>query len=240
MTDRGKTSYTIEPIAHIHTAFEEKFGLPRQGSLVPGLTGVIRFVPKYRDPDSLTGLSGFSHVWLIWSFSENADIVEKEGFTPMTRPPRLGGNAKIGIFASRSPFRPNSLGLSAVKIDSIDLEAKDGPLIYVSGVDMLDGTPIFDIKPYVPYADSIPDALGGFAQANVREREEPLIVTWMPGTKEKVPEEERENVRRLLALDPRPAYHADPERIYGMEYAGMDVRFRVKDNTLYVTEVVFR
>ena len=239
MADRGKTSYTIEPIAHIHTAFVEKFGLPRQGSLVPGLTGVIRFVPKYRDPDALVGLSGFSHIWLIWSFSENADIVAKEGFTPMTRPPKLGGNEKIGVFASRSPFRPNSLGLSAVKIDSIDLEAEDGPLIYVSGVDMLDGTPIFDIKPYVPYADSIPGAEGGFAQANVREREEPLIVTWLPGTKEKVPESERENVRRLLALDPRPAYHGDPERIYGMEYSGMDVKFRVKDRTLYVTEIVF-
>ena len=214
-------------VAKIHTDFPQKFGIPRQSGLIAELKGTIVFEPEYRNPDMLRGLEGFSHIWLIWSFSEST----RAGWSPTVRPPRLGGNKRMGVFATRSPFRPNALGLSSVVLDRVELHTEQGPVLHVSGVDLMDGTPIFDIKPYVPYADSHPEALGGFI-APLEERL--LTVDCPPHYLEQVPERSRKALLAVLAHDPRPAYQSDPERIYGMEFAGVNVRFRVQEKVLTV------
>lgn len=218
-------------IARIHTDFPTKFGLPRQSGLVDSLKGVIVFSPKYRDPRALRGLEGFSHIWLIWKFSESVC----EDWSPTVRPPRLGGNTTMGVFATRSPFRPNPIGLSCVRLESIDYDAPDGPVLHVSGADLMDGTPIYDIKPYLPYADSHPDATGGFAQdvmdyaLQVEFPEEWLAL---------VPEDKREGLIGILEQDPRPGYRRNDSRRFGIRFADMDVRFTVSDSVLTVCEIV--
>ena len=221
----------IDIIARIHTDFENKFGLPRQSGLVEGLKGRIVFEPKYRNPDAVRGLSDFSHVWLIWEFSK----AKRDNWSATVRPPRLGGNERMGVFATRSPFRPNPLGLSCVRLESVEIDPADGPVIVVSGIDMLDGTPIYDIKPYVPHADLRPDAVGGFADAH---RDDRVEVVFPDALLEKVPPEKREALRGVLEGDPRPSYQDDPERIYGFGFAGMEVKFRVAEGILTVTDII--
>lgn len=221
----------IDIIARIHTDFENKFGLPRQSGMVEGLKGKIVFEPKYRNPDAVRGLSDFSHVWLIWEFSK----AKRDNWSATVRPPRLGGNERMGVFATRSPFRPNPLGLSCVKLESVEIDPIDGPVIVVSGIDMLDGTPIYDIKPYVPHADLRPSAVGGFADAH---RDDRVEVVFPEELLEKVPADKREALRGVLEGDPRPSYQDDPERIYGFGFAGLEVKFRVSDGVLTVTEVI--
>jgi len=222
---------TINPIARIHSDYKSKFGIPRQSGLVPDSLAVIEFEPEYRNADALRGLDGFSHIWLIWGFSENVNA-EK---SPTVRPPRLGGNERVGVFATRSPFRPNNLGLSAVKIIRIDTENTGGPLIFVSGADLMDGTPIYDIKPYVPYADSVSGALGGFASEPDRAK---LKVEIADELAAKIPANKLPALTQSLALDPRPAYQLDPERVYGFEFAGLNIKFCVVGGVLTVTDVV--
>ena len=208
----------IKPIAHIHTEFSEKFGVPRQSGLAGSLRGMIVFEPEYRNPDALRGLDGFSHLWLIWEFSAN----RSQGWQPTVRPPRLGGNERMGVFATRSPFRPNPLGLSCVEIDHIDM---DGPVIYIKGADLMDGTPIYDIKPYISYADSHPDALSGYVDG-LEERK--LEVVLPEDLEDKIADKLlAASLVEVLSLDPRPSYHDDPEREYGLSFAGMNVRFKV-------------
>lgn len=223
-------SWAIGPIARIMTDFPSKFGVPRQSGLVRSLTGTVVFEPEYRNAEALRGLEEFSHLWIIWGFSES----RKEEWSPVVRPPRLGGNVKKGVFATRSPFRPNALALSVVKIEQIDLSEENGPLIYVSGVDMVDRSPIFDIKPYVPYADSLPDAKGGFTDKLEEKR---LKVIFPEHLLSLFPTEKQESIIEVLALDPRPTYQDDPERIYGASFAGFDVRFSVREMELEVVEV---
>ena len=219
---------TIKPIAYIHTEFSEKFGVPRQSGLAGSLRGTIVFEPEYRNPDALRGLEGFSHLWLIWEFSAN----RSQGWQPTVRPPRLGGNERMGVFATRSPFRPNALGLSCVEMDHIDM---DGPVIYVKGADLMDGTPIYDIKPYIRYADARPHAKCGYVDA-LKEKSLKVVL----------PEERAAEISdkslipslvETLSLDPRPSYHDDPERIYGLSFAGMNVRFKVFLGILTVVSV---
>ena len=215
-------------IARIHTPFAEKFGVPRQSGLAP-TEGRIVFAPAYRNPDALRGLEGFSHLWLIWEFSENKEA----GWSPTVRPPRLGGNQRVGVFATRSPFRPNPIGLSCVKLEQVELSTPDGPVLFVSGADLVDGTPILDIKPYLPYADCRPEAVGGFAG----QAPEPLRVDFPPALLERVPQGEREALLAVLAQDPRPPYQRDPQRVYGFGFAGLEVRFTYGDGVLTVVEV---
>lgn len=221
--------YEIEPIAHIRTPFPEKFGIPRQSGLVAEAKGIIVFDPKYREPDALRGIEGFSHLWLIWGFS----AVEQDGFTPLVRPPRLGGNEKRGVFATRSPFRPNELGLSVVRLEGVEKTKGKGVVLNVSGVDLLDKTPIYDIKPYIPYADAHPDARGGFASD---PDEGVLIVNCDDEVLERLGDDATA-VLAALARDPRPAYHDDPERVYEMRYGCWTVRFSVDGDTLTVHSV---
>ena len=218
-------------IAHIRTDFPTKFGIPRQSGLVDTLKGVIVFEPEYRNSNALRGLSEFSHVWLIWEFSEAV----REKWSPTVRPPRLGGNTRMGVFATRSPFRPNAVGLSCVKLDDIELHSKFGPILHVSGSDLMDKTPIFDIKPYLPYTDSHPEAASGFVD---RSKGCELDVTFPEKWLRLIPEERREALRGVLAQDPRPSYQNNPERIYGLEFAGFDIRFTVQGTVLSVCEVV--
>ena len=218
----------IEPVAHIRTDFREKFGIPRQSGYVGDSLGRVIFTPKYRNPDALKGLNEFSHIWLIFDFSEN----HRKGWDPMVRPPRLGGNVKMGVFATRSPFRPNSLGLSSVRLRSIE-HTDEGDVLIVEGADMLDGTPIYDIKPYIRKSDCHPDAISGFADTAPERR---LSVTDPDGLLDAVPEEKRMVLIGCLELDPRPSYHED-ERRYGMHFADYDISFTVKENVLKVTEV---
>jgi len=220
----------IKPIAHIHSDYKSKFGIPRQSGLAPDSIAVIEFASVYRNTDALRGLDGFSHIWLIWGFSEIANAE----WSPTVRPPRLGGNERKGVFATRSPFRPNNLGLSAVKLEKIDIGNPANPLIYVSGADLLDGTPIYDIKPYVTYADSIPTALSDFATEPQRKKLEVVIDEKFV---KKIPADKLSALTQCLALDPRPAYQNNPERIYGMDFAGLNVKFRVENGTLYVTDI---
>lgn len=222
--------HTMQVIAHICSDFPTKFGLPRQSGLVPELRSTVVFEPPYRNDDALRGLEGFSHLWLIWEFSE---AVRKD-WSPTVRPPRLGGNERIGVFASRSPFRPNPIGLSCVKLEKIRRTAHDGTVLVVSGADLMDGTPIFDIKPYLPYADAHPEAIGGFAQS---APDALLTVNCPPALLELLPDDRRAALLGVLAHDPRPSYQDDPERIYGMEFAGFDVRFRVDGTQLSVCEI---
>lgn len=223
--------YPMKVIAHIHTDFSDKFGIPRQSGLVPELQGVITFEPEYRSADAVRGLEGFSHIWIIWQFSKAV----RENWSPTVRPPRLGGNTRLGVFATRSPFRPNAIGLSGVKLERVDTDAKDGPLLYVSGTDLLDGTPIFDIKPYLPYADSFPDAAGGFTDTS---GDFLLQVVCPDALLEKVPQAKREALLGVLSHDPRPSYQDDPARIYGLTFAGLNVRFKVENSVLTVLEII--
>lgn len=221
----------IEPIAYIRTEFPEKFGIPRQSGLAGQLQARIIFEPEYRNADAVRGLDGFSHIWLIWEFSAN----RRTGWQPTVRPPRLGGNEHMGVFATRSPFRPNPLGLSCVELVKVDLSDKDGPVLYVRGADLMDGTPIYDIKPYVKYADSRPHAVCGYVDT-LKERTLKVVI----------PQEltsavdDRSSLQALvevLGLDPRPSYHDDPERIYGLSFAGYNVRFKVSEGVLTVVAI---
>lgn len=217
----------ITPIARFHSPFPEKFGIPRQSGLAAGLHGRIVLEPAFRDPSALRGLDGFSHLWLIWEFSGN----KTRNWQPTVRPPRLGGNTRLGVFATRSPFRPNPLGLSCVRLDRIEWDTPDGPVIHVLGADLMDGTPIYDIKPYVRYADSHPDARSGFTDEVAWE---PLDILFPEQTP--FEPEELDILRDILAQDPRPPFHDDPEKTYGMAFAGYDVRFRVNGQVLTVLE----
>ena len=219
----------ITPIAHIRTDFGSKFGVPRQSGVVEELQARIVFEPAYRNPDALRGLEDFSHLWILWHFSE----VKQEGWSPTVRPPRLGGNTRMGVFATRSPYRPNPIGLSAVKIVGVDLHTPEGPVITVAGADLMDGTPIFDLKPYLAYADSHPDAKGGFVEG-LTDRS--VRVDCDPALLNSLPEDTRKSLLAVLAHDPRPTYQNDPERVYGMEFAGHNVRFTVADGVLKVVE----
>ena len=221
----------IEPVAHICTDFPGKFGIPRQSGVVPTLRGRIVFCPKFRNPDALRGIEGFSHLWLIWQFSAN----KSAAWQPMVRPPRLGGNRQVGVFASRSPFRPNRLGLSAVKVEKVEWETPQGPVIHVLGADLMDGTPIFDIKPYVTYADSIPQAQSGF----VDEVEFNLLTVVFPEQlRQKFSPEQADTLTQVLENDPRPPVQADSDKIFGMPFAEHDVRFRVEGSVLTVVDIV--
>ena len=219
----------IRPIARIRTDFPTKFGIPRQSLLSEDLTGTVVFEPDFRREEALRGLEGFSHLWLIWQCSENV----RDDWAPTVRPPRLGGNQRLGVFATRSPFRPNSIGLSCVKLLGLRNDSTLGTVIDVGGADLMDGTPIYDIKPYAPYADSHPEALGGFAST----RPDVIPVEDPDGLLEKLPAEKRAAARGVLAHDPRPRYQDDGEREYGMDFAGYNLRFRVTDGVMTVTAV---
>ncbi len=217
-------------IARIYTDFPTKFGIPRQSRMVEELQGKIVFEPEFRNPEAVRGLEDFSHIWLIWEFSE----AKQTDWSPTVRPPILGGNIRRGVFATRSPFRPNSLGISAVRLDKVDMDSELGPVLYVSGADLMSGTPIFDIKPYIPYADAIPDAKGGFTE----DVEKKVLQVIFPDELLKIiPKDKQNTLVQVLALDPRPAYQENEERVYGLEFAGFDVRFLVDDKVLKVVEV---
>ncbi len=220
----------IKPIAYIRTDFSSKFGIPRQSGLVDELEATIIFEPEYRNLDALRGIEEYSHLWLIWQFSECAD----KPWSPTVRPPRLGGNKRMGVFATRSPFRPNSLGLSSVKLIGVEQTENDGFVLRVAGADLLDGTPIFDIKPYLAYVDSHPEASNGFA---LDEKSGSVEVEFENSLLEIIPEKKRNALIAVLAQDPRPGYQDDCERIYGIEFAGFDVRFTVSENKLKVVEI---
>lgn len=222
---------TIKPIAFIENDFNEKFGIPRQGGLIKEITGKITFTEKYRNPDALRGLEGYSHLWLVWGFSENKDY----DFHPTVRPPLLGGNIRMGVFATRSPYRPNPLGLSVVRLEKIVLNEKDGPALYISGADLLNGTPIYDIKPYLAYVDSYPEALGGFTDNLDLEKRE-LQVQITEELLNKIPQDKHPSLLKVLALDPRPGYQKD-ERVYGLSFAGFNISFMVADKTLIVQNI---
>ncbi len=222
----------MRPIAHIRSDFAGKFGVPRQSGLVEALEALVVFEPAYRDPAALRGLEGFSHVWLLWVF----DRAVREGWSPTVRPPRLGGNARLGVFATRSPFRPNPIALSAVTLAGMEETAEWGTVLRVRGADLMDGTPILDVKPYLPYADCRPEALGGFAAA--APDGEALAVECPAELWEKVPPDRREALRAVLALDPRPKYQDDPGRVYGFGFAGLEVRFSVEGEVLRVREIL--
>lgn len=222
--------FLVHPIAYIHSDFPEKFGIPRQSGIVEELQATIVFEPDYRNTDAVRGLEQYSHIWLLWRFSECAD----KPFTPTVRPPRLGGNTRMGVFATRSPFRPNSIGLSCVRLEKMDLTSPNTPVLHIAGADLMDGTPILDIKPYLPYTDSIPTASGGFA---LQSKTDILEVDFPPDLWQKVPAEKRQALLRVLAQDPRPAYQADTERVYGFSFAGFTIRFKVNESLLTVTDV---
>ncbi len=215
-------------VARIRSDFPDKFGIPRQAGLVPELKARVVFEPEFRNPDLLRGLEGFSHVWLLWNFSGN------QGWSPTVRPPRLGGNRRMGVFATRSPFRPNPIGLSCVRLEEVRLQSPEGPVLIVSGADLMDGTPIFDIKPYAPYADCHPDAAGGFTDT---AGDFLLEVCFPPELLEQIPEDLREALAGVLSHDPRPSYQRDPERVYGLSFGSFNVRFRVADKVLTVCQV---
>ena len=220
----------IQVIARMHSDFATKFGIPRQSGLVEELRSTIVFEPEFRNPDALRGIEDFSHLWIIWQFSEAV----RQGWSPTVRPPRLGGNTRMGVFATRSPFRPNNLGLSSVKLLGVEHTEKYGTVLHVGGADLMDGTPIFDIKPYIPYGDCHPDATGGFTDTagefllNVDFPEELLYL---------LPEDKREAAIGVLSHDPRPSYQRKPDRVYGLTFAGFDIRFKVMDDVLTVVEV---
>lgn len=224
-------TYEMKIIGHVHSDFPTKFGIPRQSGLVDGLLSSIVFEPEFRVAEAFRGLEGYSHIWLLWQFS----AALREDWSPTVRPPRLGGNTRMGVFATRSPFRPNSIGLSAVRLESIEHHPKLGPVLHISGADLMDGTPIYDIKPYLPFTDSRPEATGGFA-AQVYDYA--LKVVFPPELLSIIPVDRRQGLIGVLEQDPRPAVHSDPERIYGVSFAGFDVRFRVADGVLTVTEIV--
>lgn len=221
---------SLECIAKVHTDFPEKFGLPRQSGIVDSLKASIIFESKYRNLDALRGLEGFSHIWLIWGFHH----INRDKWAPMVKPPRLGGNMRMGVFATRSPNRPNPLGLSSVKLDKVEIHKDFGPIIHVSGIDLVDQTPIYDIKPYLAYTDSHPDALGGYLD-KIEDTE--LMVEIREDILNQIPREHHEALMGVLAQDPRPSYHDDHERIYGFYFAGYNIRFKVRDKLLSVHEI---
>ena len=221
---------TIQVIARMRSDFPTKFGIPRQSGLVDELRSTIVFEPEFRDADALRGIEGYSHLWLIWQFSE---AVRTE-WSPTVRPPRLGGNTRMGVFATRSPFRPNSLGLSSVRLLGVEQTENDGTVIHVAGADLMDGTPIFDIKPYIPYGDCHPEATGGFTDT---AGEFLLNVNFPDALLQQLPEDKRSAAIGVLSHDPRPSYQRKPDRIYGLTFAGFDIRFKVTDDHLTVTEV---
>lgn len=222
--------FSMKVIGRIHSDFATKFGVPRQSGLVDALESTVIFEPEYRNADALRGLEGFSHVWLVWVF----DQAIRETWSPTVRPPRLGGNTRLGVFATRSPFRPNPIALSCVKLAGIEQTAEYGTVLRLRGADLMDGTPILDIKPYIPYADCHPEAIGGFAAAPAGET---LDVVIPPQLLEQIPESHRESLRGVLAQDPRPHYQDDPKRVYGFGFAGMEVKFSVDQQTLTVKEI---
>lgn len=220
----------MKTIARIHTDFPTKFGIPRQSGIIASLQATIVFEPEYRNPDAVRGLEDFSHIWLLWQFSEAV----RDDWSPTVRPPRLGGNVRKGVFATRSPFRPNPIGLSSVKLEKMEIDPKFGPILHVSGADLMDGTPIYDIKPYIAYTDSHPEAVSGFATTPA---EFLLEVVFSESLLQKVPESQRKSLTDVLAHDPRPQYQDDPDRIYGMAFGGMEVKFKVEERLLTVVEV---
>ena len=221
---------SIQVIARMHSDFPTKFGIPRQSGLVSELESTIVFEPEFRNADALRGLEGYSHLWIIWQFSEAV----RQDWSPTVRPPRLGGNKRMGVFATRSPFRPNNLGLSCVKLISIEETELDGTVLHVAGADLMDGTPIFDIKPYTPYSDSFPDALGGFTDT----AEDYILDVVFPDDLLRIlPASKQQAAIGVLSHDPRPSYQRKPNRIYGLTFAGFDIRFKVEENTLTVCEV---
>lgn len=223
--------HTMQVIARIRSEFPTKFGIPRQSGLVPETRATIVFEPEYRSADALRAIEGFTHLWLIWEFSE---AIRKD-WSPTVRPPRLGGNTRLGVFATRSPFRPNPIGLSCVRLEAVRKTEHEGTVLLVSGADLMDGTPIFDIKPYLPYADAHPEASGGFtADAG----DFLLEVVLPPELEKRIPQERRAALRGVLSHDPRPSYQGDPGRVYGMRFAEFDVRFRVEEKTLTVTDIL--
>lgn len=217
-------------IARIHTDFKTKFGIPRQSGVVEELKGEIVFEPEFRNPDAVRGLEDFSHIWLIWQFSENV----RADWSPTVRPPRLGGNTHVGVFATRSPFRPNSIGLSCVKLDSIEFSTKLGPILHVSGADLMDGTPIFDVKPYIPYADCHMDASGGFTDKTEFKTLDVIIPAEI---ERKIPADKLSALKGVLQNDPRPHYQNDPDRVYGFRFADMEIHFTVCKMELTVTDI---
>ena len=221
---------TLKVIAHIHTAFPTKFGIPRQSGLVDSLRGEIIFTPEYRNADAVRGLEDFSHIWLVWQFSGAV----RNTWSPTVRPPRLGGNTRMGVFATRSPFRPNPLGLSSVRLEAIEHRPEVGPVLIVRGADLMDGTPIYDIKPYIPYADCHPDASEGFTG---QTRFHHVSVHCPEELWAAVPEADRDALTGVLENDPRPSYQHDPERVYGMEFGGLEVHFTVDGDDLTVTGI---
>ena len=221
----------IQPIAHFESPFSTKFGIPRQSGLVPTLTGRIVFTPEYRQMDAVRGLDDFDYLWLVWEFSANRDA--QKSLT--VRPPRLGGNQRMGVFATRSPFRPNNLGLSCVRLDRVEHDPNLGPVIYVRGADLMDGTPIYDIKPYVAYADAHPDARSGFVD---KTEWQPLKVELPDVLAAKVPNDQIASLIATLEQDPRPRYHDNPDRIYGMPFLNLDIRFKVADNVVTVIDII--
>ena len=221
------TLLPMKSIARIRSDFPTKFGIPRQSGLVQALRSTVVFEPEYRNPDALRGLEGFDYIWLIWQFSASV----REDWSPTVRPPRLGGNVRMGVFATRSPFRPNPIGLSSVRLEQIELHPELGPLLHVTGADLMDGTPILDIKPYVPYADSHPEAAGGFAGPDGGPTLEVLVPEELLS---RVPPDKREALLGVLSHDPRPPYQQDPDRVYGLDFAGLNIRFSVQDQVLTV------
>lgn len=220
----------MRPIAHICSNFPTKFGIPRQSGIVTSLKSAIVFEPEFRNPEALRGLEEFSHIWLIWEFSQSS----RSSWSATVRPPRLGGNERKGVFATRSPFRPNPIGLSCVRLDSIEWDTPQGAILHVSGADLMDKTPIYDIKPYIPYADCHPDAAGSFAQ---QHKDDVLSVKIPDHWMAVIPKEHRDAVIGILEQDPRPAYHHDEDRIYGFPYAGMEIKFQVHGNTAEICKI---
>ncbi len=220
----------MECVARIHNDFHSKFGIPRQSGLLPGMVSTIVFEPQFRDREALRGIEDYSHLWLIWHFSE----AEQNGFHPTVRPPRLGGNQRMGVFATRSPFRPNAIGLSSVRLIAVEQTEEWGTVLRVAGADLKDGTPIWDIKPYIAYTDSHPDAVGGFSDA---VRDYALQVEFPTELLETITKDKQDTVLEILKQDPRPSYQQDPERVYGMDFGDWNIRFVVKEDTLTVVEV---
>ncbi len=225
-----KNAFTVKPVAYIRSDFKEKFGIPRQSGRAPSLTAEIIFLPEYRVEEALRGIEGFSHLWLLFDFS----LAHREAFSPTVRPPRLGGNERVGVFASRSPFRPNPIGLSCVQLMRVEKREKEGCVLVVSGADLLDGTPILDIKPYLPFADCKIEATAGYAGTQAHHR---LEVEFPSALLEKLPEEKRQGLCECLADDPRPSYQDDPERMYGMRFGHWEIKFTVCQSRLTVTDV---
>lgn len=221
---------TIQIIARIRSDFPTKFGIPRQSGLVDELRSTIVFEPEFRNSDALRGIEDFSHIWLIWQFSEAV----RDGWSPTVRPPRLGGNTRVGVFATRSPFRPNNLGLSSVRLIGVEQSRDYGTVLHVAGADLMDGTPIFDIKPYIPYGDCHPEATGGFTD----HADDFLLTVEFPDDFLKMlPVDKKQAALAVLSHDPRPSYQRKPDRIYGLDFAGYNIRFRVENKTLYVVNV---